>query len=246
MILKTYFAYKISNYIPNFLLSAIKLFAKALPKSDKKVPLSFKIKRFTRDFNKNKEKQHIDWMATFNDDERKVLLQKNFINSNNFFLCDNKNNLLTLQLNDINHYLAEDILKKVDTASMLNSLEVRVPFLDYRLVPLILSLPDKYKIKSLKTKYLLKSFARKLLPKIILKRKKRGFTVPISSWIKELAFIQQYLTENMYFEHNLLNKSYINDLFFQHKKGLKNNARQLWLVFVFNYWWYNFYKKELT
>ncbi len=232
----TYKAYKIARYVP---ASAVRLSAGLiglLPASDKKVTLSFRMKRFARDFDTNINRRHLNWMATFTDPAREQLLSDNFINAQEILPDGTGNSLLSIQLNDIHNYLSEDILKKVDFASMLNSLEVRVPFLDYRLVPLVLSLPEKYKIRYFTTKWLLKRIASDYIPKSIAYRPKRGFTVPTSKWIKESDLIREYLIERRYYQHNLLNYDFVQQMFNAHINSREDNARQLWLVFVFNYW----------
>jgi len=118
---------------------------------------------------------------------------------------------------------------------MMYSLEVRVPFLDYRLVPLVLSLPDKYKIRYFKTKWLLKKMASGMLPTEIINRKKRGFTVPVSAWLRKSALIRQFITDKAYYDHGFLNYDYACQLFADHTNKRRDNARQLWLIFVFNY-----------
>jgi asparagine synthase (glutamine-hydrolysing) len=175
-------------------------------------------------------------MATYNDQQRRILLKGLFTDAETLMQYGGEENLLSLQLSDIHNYLAEDILKKVDLASMLNSLEVRVPFLDYRLVPLVLSLPEEYKIRGLRTKWLLKKIGRKYLPGKIVYRPKRGFTAPIARWIRESEVIREFLANRSYYEHELVNFDYAQELFNAHINGKEDNARHLWLVFVFNYW----------
>lgn len=243
----TYIGFKIAKYFPSFLLKGMRKLANLIPPSDAKVSFIFKVKRFLSNGNTDINKRHLDWMATFADEQRKQLLMGNYFPSTNLiqYKTPAKNELLTVQLNDIYNYLAEDILKKTDTASMLNSLEVRVPFLDPRLVPLVLSLPDNYKIRKLNSKWLLKNIASSFIPEKIINRKKRGFTVPVSKWIKESLLIKEYLTSDDSFQHGLLNKEYVICLFNEHINNKQDNARQLWLIFVFNYWWKsNIYKKE--
>ena len=232
----TYKAYKIAQYLPKSAVTLSKYLVNLLPPSDKKMTLAFKMQRFARDFGADIDKRHLSWMATFDAPQRQKLLNNGFISGNALIGCSPGNDLLSLQLNDIHNYLPEDILKKVDFASMLNSLEVRVPYLDYRLVPLVLSLPEEYKIRCLRTKWLLKKIASKQLPKEIVHRPKRGFTVPISRWIQESDFIREFLTGRSHYEHNLLNYDYVRELFNAHIARKQDNARQLWLVFVFNYW----------
>ncbi len=233
----TYKAYKFARYLPKAAVGASRYLIDLLPPSDGKVPLSFKMKRFAGVFDTNINKRHLNWMATFIDQQRQKLMQDNFVNSESLINAGSEGSFLSIQLNDIHNYLAEDILKKVDYASMLNSLEVRVPFLDCRLVPLMLSLPDKFKINRLTTKWLLKRIASRYLPKKIAHRPKRGFTVPISKWIKSSDLIREFLISPKSFEHNLVNFDFVQALFNAHINGKEDNARQLWLVFVFNYWW---------
>ncbi len=234
----TYKAYKLARYVPRLVARLSKYLIELLPLSDRKVTLAFKMKRFVRDFDTNINRRHLDWMATFNDSQRKKLLNDNFMDAKSLIDFKPEKSLLSIQLNDIHNYLAEDILKKVDLASMLNSLEARVPFLDHRLVPLVLSLPEKYKITNLRTKWLLKEIASNYLPKRIVHRPKRGFTVPISKWIKKSDLIQDFLTNRSYYEHNLLSYDYVQEMFNSHINNKEDNARELWLVFVFNYWWH--------
>jgi asparagine synthase (glutamine-hydrolysing) len=175
-------------------------------------------------------------MGTFTEANRKDLLTSGFVADEQFIPCSTEDSLLSVQLNDIHNYLAENILKKVDLASMLVSLEARVPFLDYRLVPLVLSLPDKYKIRCLTTKWFLKKIADKYLPRQIVHRTKRGFTVPVSSWIRSSDLIKEFLAGKRYYESGPVNYARAQQLFDEHLSRKRDNARELWLIFVFNYW----------
>lgn len=233
----TYLAYKLAKYIPFWLRRTGSFFVNYLPPSDKKVNFIFKVKRFVNNTDKNICRRHFNWMATFGDRDREKLLGNNFIKSKKLIPIKLKQSLSSMQLLDIHHYLPSDILTKVDTVSMLNSLEVRVPFLDHRLVSLVLSLPQDYKIKGLKTKFLLKNIAKNFIPKKIINRSKKGFTVPIARWIKENKWLAKYLTKEKYFGHNLMDRDYVQDLFKHHINNKEDNSRKLWLVFIFNYWW---------
>lgn len=233
----SYQGYYLSKFIPDFSLPFLKFFANLLPSDNKKLSFSFKVKRFVRDYSSDVIKRHSDWMSTFNNEMRKKLLRDDF--SSDVLDLNYSQDLRGIQLHDINNYMREDILKKVDTASMLNSLEVRVPFLDYRLVPLVLSLPERYKIRFFETKYFLKKLAEDYLPNDIVYRKKKGFTVPIAKWIKTSDLIQEYLTKNKYYTHKFLNYAYVQELYEEHIDDENDNSRELWLIFVFNYWWKN-------
>jgi len=232
----TYMAYKLAKFVPAPVAGLSRFLANMIPPSDRKVTLGFKMKRFLRDFDVGCNRRHLNWMATFTEANRKDLLTNGFIPDEQLIPCGGEDSLLSVQLNDIHNYLAEDILKKVDFASMLVSLEARVPYLDYRLVPLVLSLPDKYKIRCLTTKWFLKRIADKYLPRQIVHRTKRGFTVPVSTWVKNSGLIREFLTNRKYYEHNLLNYDYVQQMLNAHIVNRADNARQLWLAFVFNCW----------
>ena len=140
---------------------------------------------------------------------------------------------------DYLYYLPNDLLVKMDRASMFSSVEVRSPFLDYRLVPLVLSLPDRFKIRRFKTKYLLKKIALGILPKKIIKRKKAGFSIPLSKWFKQSERIQAIISDNIYYKHDFFNYQYAQTLLRDHLSGKNDNSRVLWLIFVFNIWYFN-------
>lgn len=85
---------------------------------------------------------------------------------------------------DMNYYLPDDLLKKVDMASMLCSLECRAPFLDHRLIELSLQIPPQLKVRNDSLKYLLKKSLKDFLPQAILHRRKTGFGAPVDSWLR--------------------------------------------------------------
>jgi asparagine synthase (glutamine-hydrolysing) len=103
-----------------------------------------------------------------------------------FTLIAEKNglNLNSLMMFDVQTSLVDEMLTKVDFASMLASLEVRVPFLDHRLVEFGLSLPEEFKVKQSINKYILKETYRDCLPSEIVNTAKRGFNLPLDNWIR--------------------------------------------------------------
>lgn len=183
----THKAWLLAQSVPNVFKGALKGFSSLAPVDYKsKVSWSFKLQRFSRDLETNPLRRHLDWMATFTDESRQKLLGDQFIPSSEIMPLDNldPNDFRSIQYLDIRYYLPGDILRKVDLASMFHSLEARVPFLDYRIVPLALALKRKDKLDLLDQKIWLKNFARPKLPKSILKRSKRGFTVPVNNWLQ--------------------------------------------------------------
>jgi asparagine synthase (glutamine-hydrolysing) len=234
----SYMAYQFARFIPTGLIRLGRPLLNMLPPSEKKLPLAFKLQKFANDYHPDPAPRHLDWMAAFTDRDRLPLLADRFIETDDFIRPAGGKDLTGMQLLDFDGYLCEDILKKVDLASMMYSLEVRVPFLDYRLVPLVLSLPDKYKIRYLRTKWLLKKIASGMLPAQIINRKKRGFTVPVSGWLRNSSLLRQFITNKEFYSHGFLQYDHASRLFADHIDKRRDNARRLWLIFVFNYWWH--------
>lgn len=241
----TYQAFVIAKILPPFIIKALGKIVRWLPPSERKVTRTLMLQRFTSSVDQDVAKRHLDWMATFRSSDRMKLLGENFRTDAEIGFgqpMPSTKNFLAVQLNDINEYLPGDILKKVDSASMLASLETRIPFLDSRLVALVLSLPDLYKVRLLHTKHWLRKIAAKYLPREIITRRKRGFTVPVSKWIKESPLVQEYLTKKEFYRHGYLAYDYVMDLYRAHRSNKQDNARPLWLIFTFNYWWKNIFK----
>jgi len=183
----THRAWMVAKSIPKIFKEPLKLMGNWLPVDyQSKVSWSFKFQRFTRDLSANPLRRHLDWMATFTDEPRKKLLGAYYLPSEEVFpiFSLDPDDFRSIQYLDIQYYLPGDILKKVDIASMYHSLEARVPFLDYRVVPLALALSTKEKLNLRDQKIWLKKQVEPILPPSILKRSKRGFTVPINKWLE--------------------------------------------------------------
>lgn len=146
-------------------------------------------------------------------------------------------NMSRMQQIDINNWLPGDILQKADRMSMANSLELRVPYLDYDVFEFARKLPERAKIRKGQTKYLFRKVASKKLPDCIFRRKKLGFPVPIRLWIREepwkseirKAFTSE--TARKYFQVEKLV-----ELLEQHVKEKRDNSRKIWTVYMFLVW----------
>lgn len=138
-------------------------------------------------------------------------------------------------------FLLDDILVKVDRCSMLNSLEVRAPFLDRELAEFVISLPAHYKLRGLKRKYLLKKAFDDLLPKRILHRNKRGFQIPVSQWLRGRLrpLMEELLGEDMLSRHHFFNPTEVRRLIEAHLSGERDLRIPLWTLMVFQLWWRN-------
>ncbi len=144
--------------------------------------------------------------------------------------------------------LPDDLLMVGDKTSMANSLEARVPFLDYRLVEFIESLPPQLKLKGFQGKYLHKKAIEKWLPNKVVYGKKKGFANPVKEWLKGRmsGYVNECLLSsdssvNRYFE-----KSYIRELIEQHASGREDYLRHLYLLISFELWHRRFFKEAIA
>ena len=137
---------------------------------------------------------------------------------------------------DFLNYLSEDILVKVDRASMLNSLEIRAPFLDYRIIEFAFSsVPSELKTSTSNRKIILKNLAKKLLPKDIDLKRKQGFSVPLDTWLKQPPWLNLFKEVLLTSNDSLFNSNFIEGLFKGQQKGLINSERLFSLV-LFELW----------
>ena len=141
-------------------------------------------------------------------------------------------------LADQGTWLADDILVKVDRNSMLNSLEVRVPFLDHRIVELANSIPLSVHIREGEQKWILKQLLRSRAPASITQRPKQGFGMPIRDWLRggyrELA--EDLLLGRSNRSHDYVNAIAVKRLFDAHQKGPRDLSARLWSLMWFEQW----------
>jgi asparagine synthase (glutamine-hydrolysing) len=248
----TYQAHKLVTYfdsLPDSLKDAARSLALSLPVSDTNISFDFKIKQFLRGAGVSSEIRFFRWMGGFIDGEKKELLSddlKTALRHHNSYedifsyisesgLSKDMERILYLSMK---LYLQDDILVKVDRAAMANGLEVRCPLLDQEFVEFACRLPTKYKLKGLKTKYLLKKAARGILPNEIIDRRKKGFGIPISRWLRnELKdFMLNSLEETKIKRQGYFNYAYIKKLIDDHLEKKKDNRKALWTLLVFQIW----------
>jgi asparagine synthase (glutamine-hydrolysing) len=153
-----------------------------------------------------------------------------------------QDHLSRLQYLDIKTYLVDDILVKVDRASMANSLEVRSPLLDHVLMELLARMPSCLKLKGSTGKYIFKKSLEPVLPREILTRRKQGFGVPVAEWfrkdLKEAAAAVLLQNDPM----GVLNTKEIADLWSKHQSGLRDFSTPLWTLLMFRLWQENYFK----
>lgn len=138
---------------------------------------------------------------------------------------------------DIHNYLPHDLLVKMDIASMAHSLEARSPFLDHKLVEFFSKIPLESKINDNESKYLLKKIAEKYLPSDVLYRKKQGFSIPTSKWIKEdmSPMVKGYVLDNKQVGE-WFDSSFISELVERHGLGLEEHGYRIWTLLILGIW----------
>jgi len=145
-------------------------------------------------------------------------------------------------LTDQMTYLPNDLLVKVDIATMAVSLEARSPFLDHEVIEFAASLPQNLKLRGLTSKYLLKKVLRKFLPSENLNRGKWGFGVPIGHWFrgKMQPFLREVLLSEKASRRGLFNAAIVRQLIDLHTGGEQDYSHQLWTLLMLELWFNRF------
>ena len=159
-----------------------------------------------------------------------------------FFENNGMNIIDAMLLTDIRTYLPNDLLVKVDIASMAVSLEARSPLLDHKVLEFAASLPVKFKVNGFQTKYLLKKIASKFVPKDVIYRKKMGFGMPLTHWFRgELSsFLHEVLLSEKSLERGIIKPEVVKNLIETHSKGTSDNTFRLWTLLMLELWFNRF------
>ena len=148
----------------------------------------------------------------------------------------NADHLSRLQYLDIKTYLVDDILVKVDRASMANSLEVRCPILDHRFMELVARIPSSLKLKNGHGKYIFKKALSAILPQEILLRRKQGFAVPLPAWFR--GDIKNFTADIILGPDpiGVLNGKVVESLWNKHQSGSRDYSTPLWTILMYRLW----------
>ena len=138
---------------------------------------------------------------------------------------------------DMQTCMVDDILTKVDRASMLNSLEARVPILDHKFAELSFKIPSTLKLNGTNKKYILKEAFKDILPSDIITHKKQGFAIPLSHWFK--GSLKEYAFDNLLNNSKLskyLNPKQIKLILENHQKGIRDYSAKIWSLLFLDEW----------
>lgn len=233
------------QFIPKFMQRGlVEPLARTIPVSDADISLDFKIKQFVKGASIPNEAKHFIWMGSFSPEEQKKILVETikeetfddvFRHLNKTKKADPGNDLLYLYKK---LYLSEDILVKVDRASMACSLEIRAPFLDHHVVEFVSRLPYKMKLNGFTMKYILKRAMKDLLPSGIANRPKKGFGIPIAKWIKgplkEMTL--DLLNPDRIKRGGIFDANEVSKLLKDHLDSKVDNRKKLWTLIIFELW----------
>jgi len=209
-----------------------------LPVSFDKVSFDFKLRRFLGGLGHSMRRAHYSWREIFSDEERTRLLRPEVIEAvskrsafeifeRHFDRVADCHYIDQALYVDAKTFMVDDILVKVDRASMAHSLEVRAPLLDYRVMEFAASLPVEYKLNGLRKKSVLKTSQAGRLPNAVLGRKKSGFNAPVSQWFNgPLGEQVREWTSNRKMAE-WFDLTYIDGLWHQHHSRRKDNGLQL-------------------
>ncbi|HEX8568049.1 MAG TPA: asparagine synthase (glutamine-hydrolyzing) [Pyrinomonadaceae bacterium] len=210
-------------------------------------------KRFLQAASLPRVERYFQWVGAIGDETKKALYTADFqkqISGNhpaellqNWFAQANGIGIVdATMMTDQQTYLPNDLLVKVDIASMAVSLEARSPLLDHKVIEFAASLPDSIKLRGAETKSLLKRVAARLVPREVIYRRKMGFGVPIAGWIRgEMKeFVREVLLSEKAQKRGLLKPEVVSRLVVEHTESGRDHGAQLWTLLMLELWFKRF------
>ncbi len=248
---ETYTAYKLASLyrgLPAQVRAVIPPLVSRLPVSHGKVSFDYKAKRFVPSALLPPERAHYGWKEVFSEDMKRRLYAADTnghledpyrVFERQFAECRAKGMLSRLQYVDLRVYLPDDILVKVDRMSMANSLEVRDPLMDHKLVEFAATIPPELHLRRLCKKYLLKRAMAHRLPRQIIDRKKGGFNVPVAAWLRHdlKDYVRDVLSEKRLREQGFFNPAAVQELVREHDEMRADWSRNIWGLLIFSLWY---------
>ncbi|MGC2110617.1 MAG: XrtA/PEP-CTERM system amidotransferase [Candidatus Korobacteraceae bacterium] len=210
-------------------------------------PRPFRAKATLQSLSRSPLEGYFNSVSVFRPDEKPRLFTQDFwrqlggydsldVLKQHYNAADTTDPLSRIQYVDIKTYLPDDILTKVDRASMAVSLELRAPILDHKFMELVASIPSNLKLHGATGKYIFKKAMEPLLPRDILYRRKQGFAIPLAQWfrreLKDMAY-DLVVADN---GDGILDRNYLSHIWKQHQSGTFDRSAYLWAVLMFRKW----------
>ena len=220
--------------LPRPLRSVSRVFVESLPASDRKMPVSFLLKRFIRGQDLDVVARHLLWTSSISPE----WLQRLGIEPT---VDDHPSRVEpavdAVQRHDFEHLLPDSLMAKSDRGGMLHAVEVRAPFLDRKVIEFAATLPLDARIRGLTTKTFLKRYASNYLPRAIVNRRKRGLSVPLAAWLRgPLHSWAQARLEHAALADAGIDQTVARQLLAEHTGRRKDNARAVWTLIVLSEW----------
>jgi asparagine synthase (glutamine-hydrolysing) len=219
-----------------------------IPADRGKVSTHYKIRQFCEYAHLSPQQSHFSWRLLFNEADKQRLLHPDInkqLEQHNTWsrfagLFDKVADLPVLQqqaIIDLQTWMADDILYKADQASMAHALEIRAPFLDYRLVEAAFAIPEEKKFNLFATKTYLRKKLAHLVPSRILKKKKEGFGSPVSLWLEgRLAEFFADCIHDSSFKRFFPDSQAIMNLYQEHVDRVRDHGYRLWALLMLALW----------
>ena len=221
--------------LPGPLKAIFKRIVEAWPPSEKKVTLSFVLKRFVQGVEMDGVARHLLWTSNL----APPLLKRLGVTRQDAGVAKRVDEALldVVQQRDLETTLAEGLLTKADRASMRSALELRAPFLDRAVMEFAATLPLRQRVSRMRTKVFLKRYARRYLPVAIVHRRKRGLSVPLASWLRGPLYdwAEERLRSEA-LETVGVNRRVAAELLEEHRQRHADHARALWTLIVLSEW----------
>jgi asparagine synthase (glutamine-hydrolysing) len=221
--------------LPAWLRAAVRRMVESLPVSDKKMTVSFLLKRFVQGAELGGMTRHELWMSNITST---ILTRLGIPPAASRAEAAGSGLLLDrVQRWDLENFLAEGLLTKADRASMTSALELRAPFLDESVMAFAAGLPAVDRVQNFSTKIFLKRYALRYLPKSIVHRRKRGLSVPIGRWLR--GPLREWATAalgNRRLEQIGVRPPAALELLSEHCRHQADHARALWTLIVLSEW----------
>lgn len=248
-----YLGFQLSEFASRIPLSRSSILRKLvgrIPESPKGGCSVDRAKRFMDGLSLDPRERYISYLLTMGTDRKKAFFSKDIQKSLGEGAVSNElaaiysrqgshNEIDRAYYLDLMTYLPEDVLALTDRMSMWHSLEVRVPFLDHRLVEFSACLDSKIKIKNLVMKHFLRNTAKRFLPQAIVNKRKQGFVGPLSVWLmRDLKnYTLEILSEDNIGRYGIFNYQAVKQILDEHMNRKRKHETLIWSMLVFDQWY---------